>query len=196
MSCLELNCASSGPTALPLPEQCWQSCRYETFLNLFYSRWAALAKTHRWNCSSSYSFGWREAGSAGRALGTVICTLEKQIPLKVALLGHLRVTPTYTSLCSVHLSLLYVLMQASNQSALNSPLKFPKHLCVKCLSKSPSTVVCWCEMSTPSENRRKPCAKVCRDSAAGLCLSSRVGMCWQVSCRKSSQLFVAHITAN
>lgn len=75
---------------------------------------------------------------------------------------------TYTALCSVHLSLLYVLTQATNQSTLNSPLTFPKHLCVKCLSKLPSTVVCWCEMSTPSENRRERCAKVCRDPAAGL----------------------------
>ena len=75
---------------------------------------------------------------------------------------------TYTALCSVHLSLLYMLTQATNQPTLNSPLTFPQRLSVKRLSKLPSTVARWCEMSTPHENRHERRARVCRDPAAGL----------------------------
>lgn len=118
---------------------------------------------------SSYSFSWREVGSAGRASGTVICSLEKHIPLRVSLLGHPRVTLVPTQLSAVSTSLLLcILTQATNQPTSNSSLTFPECLCIKHLSKLPSTVVCWWEMSTPSENRHERCAKVCRDPSAGV----------------------------
>lgn len=97
---------------------------------------------------------------------------------------------TNKAFCSAHLSLVTSLHQHAEQSILNSPLAFPEPLCVKCLSKLPSTAVSWCEMSTPTNNRHRDEPRFAGIQQPDSCLSSRTGMHLQVRCGESPQLFV------
>lgn len=101
---------------------------------------------------------------------------------------------TNTAFCSAHLSLVTSLCQHAEQSILHSPLAFPEPLCVKCLSKLPSTAVGWCEMSTPTNNRHRDEPAFAGIQLPDSLLSGRTGMRLQVSCGESPQLFVAPMT--